>query len=441
MAIHSRRNVEESEEESVFISMTDLMISILFIIMILMAYFSLRTDPDIETVEKTKYEKVLSELEVAEEIIKIRDLKIEDLELQIKDLKQRNSDLLVIILGLKQELLKEQQKLILEKAKRDELVAENTELRERIIILEESLKNYDSTIVRIKTLERKLKLLEKQVIVLKTENKKLTEALEGTVPRQLSIDKDKTIDELREQIDKLREQILYLEKELKNYEKRSMETVLNAIARDRRNLLESIERSLENYKIYVEVNYDSGTVRFGEKALRFGSAMYELYEDGIKVVENLAKVLSEELPCFTLGPHTKINEKCNPNGSIIETIQIEGHTDNVPINKGIIQDNLQLSTMRAAATWRIVAEKRPKILEFFNAEYYKESDFDILAKPGQAILSVSGYGAARPVTEGNSKTARAENRRIDLRFIMMTPRSLSEAEALGNKIKLGLQGN
>ena len=80
-------------------------------------------------------------------------------------------------------------------------------------------------------------------------------------------------------------------------------------------------------------------------------------------------------------------------------------------------------------------------MEFFNAEYYKERDFDILAKPGQAILSVSGYGDARPVSEGNSKTARAENRRIDLRFIMMTPRSLSEAETLGNKIKLGLQGN
>ena len=50
MAIHSRRKVEENEEESVFISMTDLMISILFIIMILMAYFSTRIDPNIQVV-------------------------------------------------------------------------------------------------------------------------------------------------------------------------------------------------------------------------------------------------------------------------------------------------------------------------------------------------------------------------------------------------------
>ena len=69
MAIHSRRKVEENEEESVFVSMTDLMISILFIIMILMAYFSTRVDPNIQVVEKSKYEKVLLELEAAEELI------------------------------------------------------------------------------------------------------------------------------------------------------------------------------------------------------------------------------------------------------------------------------------------------------------------------------------------------------------------------------------
>ena len=66
-------------------------------------------------------------------------------------------------------------------------------------------------------------------------------------------------------------------------------------------------------------------------------------------------------------------------------------------------------------------------------------DFDIKSKPGQAILSVSGYGDARLVNEGKSKIARAENRRIDLRFIMMTPRSLKEADIVAAKIKLGMK--
>ena len=160
----------------------------------------------------------------------------------------------------------------------------------------------------------------------------------------------------------------------------------------------------------------------------------------------MAKVLSEELPCFVLGPHTKINLVCNPNSSIIETIQIEGHTDDIPIsqatiNKGKIKDNLELSTLRAAETWRIVVKNQPSIQEFFNAEYYSLGDFDIKSKPGQAILSVSGYGDARLVNEGKSKLARAENRRIDLRFIMMTPRSLREADIVAERIKLGMGEN
>ena len=81
MAIHSRRQVEESEEESVFISMTDLMISILFIIMILMAYFSLRIDPDIQMVEKSKYEKVKIDLEVAEELIEIKETDLKSINI------------------------------------------------------------------------------------------------------------------------------------------------------------------------------------------------------------------------------------------------------------------------------------------------------------------------------------------------------------------------
>lgn len=55
MALTSRRLHREEEEESVFVSMTDLMISILFIVMIVMAFFakSAREDiPRIETLEK-----------------------------------------------------------------------------------------------------------------------------------------------------------------------------------------------------------------------------------------------------------------------------------------------------------------------------------------------------------------------------------------------------
>ena len=446
MAIHSRRKGEESEEESVFVSMTDLMISILFIIMILMAYFSTRTDPNIQVVEKSKYEKVLLELETAEELNGILDNQIKQQKEEIKDLKVKISDLKKIILKLKKELKSKEEELINE-------IAKNTGYLEKIIILQNKLDANEKDLDKIIELERQVMLLNLQIKTLSKTNEDLMNKLMGTVPKELFVDQEfliinlqKVIYEQKLQVEDLEERIRYLEKELEDYTKRSMETILAAISRDRKNLLISIKKQLAKLQIKVEVHYDSGIVRFGEKALKFGSGKYEPDEAGINVITTLAKILSKELPCFTLGPHTKINVECNPNNSIVETIQIEGHTDNDPVSQrtialGNIKDNLQLSTMRAAETWRVVADKNPEILEFFNAEYYKDEEFNIKSKSGQAVLSVSGYGDARPINKGTTKTAKAENRRIDLRFIMMTPRNLDEADILGQKIKQGVGGN
>ena len=446
MAIHSRRQLEESEEESVFVSMTDLMISILFIIMILMAYFSTRTDPNIQVVEKSKYEKVLLELETAEELNGILDNQIKQQKEEIKDLKVKISDLKKIILKLKKELKSKEEELINE-------IAKNTGYLEKIIILQNKLDANEKDLDKIIELERQVMLLKLQIKTLSKTNEDLMNKLMGTVPKELFVNQEfliinlqKVIYEQKLQVEDLEERIRYLEKELEDYTKRSMETILDAISRDRKNLLISIKKQLAKLQIKVEVHYDSGIVRFGEKALKFGSGKYEPDEAGINVITTLAKILSKELPCFTLGPHTKINVECNPNNSIVETIQIEGHTDNDPVSQrtialGNIKDNLQLSTMRAAETWRVVADKNPEILEFFNAEYYKDEEFNIKSKSGQAVLSVSGYGDARPINKGTTKTAKAENRRIDLRFIMMTPRNLDEADILGQKIKQGVGGN
>ena len=97
--------------------------------------------------------------------------------------------------------------------------------------------------------------------------------------------------------------------------------------------------------------------------------------------------------------------------------------------------------MRASETWRVVIQKQPKILEFFNAQHYLSDDFDIKLRPGQGVLSVSGYGEARPINEIDTSEARSENRRIDLRFIMMTPRSLKQADIIAEKIRVGVEGS
>jgi hypothetical protein len=86
-------------------------------------------------------------------------------------------------------------------------------------------------------------------------------------------------------------------------------------------------------------------LRFSEKALKFSSGEYVPDELGRKVMNKLALTLREELPCFILGIHTTISAECNPNSTLVETIQIEGHTDNIPIKRSEIEDNLELSTL------------------------------------------------------------------------------------------------
>ena len=60
---HARHSDEE--DESVFISMTDMTVSILFIVLILLAFFASQLRPD-QTVPLTKHELVLAQLEERE---------------------------------------------------------------------------------------------------------------------------------------------------------------------------------------------------------------------------------------------------------------------------------------------------------------------------------------------------------------------------------------
>ena len=196
MAIHSRRQIEESEEESVFISMTDLMISILFIIMILMAYFSLRIDPDIQMVEKSKYEKVRLDLEVAEELIKIKDDQIKQQGVEIDRLKDKISDLESIIRSLNKDLENIKIKL-------DQEIDKNTDYREKIIILKQRLEDNEKNLETIKNLERQVVLLNLQVESLSNTNKDLRNQLKGTVPKELLADQEVLITNLRMTITKL----------------------------------------------------------------------------------------------------------------------------------------------------------------------------------------------------------------------------------------------
>lgn len=97
----------------------------------------------------------------------------------------------------------------------------------------------------------------------------------------------------------------------------------------------------------------------------------------------------------------------------LDTIFVEGHTDDVPMD-GLFGGNWGLSTNRAIALWRLWEDKVP-------------ADLDALVgHSGERLFSVSGYADTRPVNIVQSTAGdRAANRRIDIRF---TEHRLSDEE-------------
>jgi chemotaxis protein MotB len=77
-------------------------------------------------------------------------------------------------------------------------------------------------------------------------------------------------------------------------------------------------------------------------------------------------------------------------------IRVDGHTDNVPLSPGAaFRDNWELSQARALSVVRYMQD-------------------DLGFPPDR--LAATGFGQYRPVAEGDSAAARAQNRRIELKL-------------------------
>ena len=80
-------------------------------------------------------------------------------------------------------------------------------------------------------------------------------------------------------------------------------------------------------------------------------------------------------------------------------LQIEGHTDSLPVKKGqTFRDNWELSTKRALSVLRFLIKQG--------------------IEPSR--LSASGYGSFQPIDTKNTKSARMKNRRIEMKITQNT---------------------
>lgn len=178
----------------------------------------------------------------------------------------------------------------------------------------------------------------------------------------------------------------------------------------RAEILKNMEKALKEQGLQVSIDIETGVLRLPDDVL-FESGRFNLSTRGEAAVQKVASAMSAILPCYTEG--ASCTGQRSPHR--VDAIFVEGHTDRDNMSGGM--DNYDLSVMRAANTFRALKADNPVVDQMRNLP---------VDTPGSAkILSLSGYGPDRLVDAGESPEAKARNRRIDLRFLMMSPGALS----------------
>ena len=221
---------------------------------------------------------------------------------------------------------------------------------------------------------------------------------------------------------------------------------LTAADETRDQILRDIADRLEESGIRVEVVSDQGVLRLSDNAINFPSGSETPNVDHHANVGRLAHAIAEVVPCFVSGERSPTptptrdagtaddlvrggdyDAYCQPPADPeaypcmrteffwhLETLLIEGHTDDVPVALGNrFRDNIELSSMRAATVHRMIGSCEPRVELLLNSDNHP-------------VLSTSGYGPTRPATDDPNRVD--ENRRIDLRFLMERPKGVFQSE-------------
>lgn len=141
-------------------------------------------------------------------------------------------------------------------------------------------------------------------------------------------------------------------------------------------MADQIEKQISNteYKGQIEIDFTSQYVCLTlNGALLFASGQAELKEEAKPMVDRIGEILMEYQD---------------------NLIDVEGHTDNIPIHNDRFKDNNTLSTFRALAVSEYL----------FSSTELKPSNF-----------KYSGRGEYDPVADNSTEEGRARNRRVEVK--------------------------
>lgn len=205
---------------------------------------------------------------------------------------------------------------------------------------------------------------------------------------QASLDaQEEDLQQIREEADAEREAFSEQVQALSESEQIRGEAVIEAAA------------SLQSQGIPATVSDNNSVLSIPTEVLGFDSASFEIDS-------------AFEASALAIGQ--AVAESIRSEGRIehLDTVFVEGHTDNRPFEGPNGMDNWGLSTFRAISLWNLWEDALPR----------DDQLATLTRADGSPLFSVSGYGDTRPVTESqNTDAERAANRRIEIRFTVVQP--------------------
>lgn len=177
----------------------------------------------------------------------------------------------------------------------------------------------------------------------------------------------------------------------------------------RREMLHDIATALQG-RLPVTIDEENGTLQLGDDVL-FPQGSADAYPEALPKLRLLAYALDTVLACYAVADDGSPPEQCGARRKgRLEAVYVEGHTDAAPIRTSRFQNNWDLSAARASETFLKLVENYPALGRLRNDR-------------GEKLIGVSGYGENRPVDDSGTPAGMQKNRRIELRFIMVSPKT------------------